>query len=258
MVTLADQTRCWLGGVEQTGLWVGGQRVWQGAPQPMTLSDYYGTGVGEIVSHWRFDEPVVSGTTVTRVPCHGGNGGLFDLTRTNSVVTTASRRGSYFSAHPAYANVADGVSVDALGVHVIATTYIDSQFARNFAGSASTRLVTKFNNNAFLLEVSGVGAPIYSAPVAQGVLFQKWALVEFRITPTGVHFWVNGAHSFAPATITAYPITGFGTSMASGRYAQFGSLGPVIGVVVDDADTIHPAIVLARQQLAAEYGIIMQ
>ena len=78
-IALRDQRRAFLNGVEQTSLFLNGQRIWQ-KPVPLPdISEIYGTGAGEVLVH----AATWSGTSI---PNAGGGGATYHATMTGAAI----------------------------------------------------------------------------------------------------------------------------------------------------------------------------
>lgn len=90
MIYLRDQRRAWLNGAPQSGLFIGGQKVWAAAAPDSPLAPFYGTGPGQIILHLDPMRAVMSGVQVATIPNSGGAGAAMDATAEGAI----TRRGA--------------------------------------------------------------------------------------------------------------------------------------------------------------------
>lgn len=238
-----------------------GQEVWRAGAAPETsLADFYGVGPGQIPGDWRIDDATVVNGEVTAVRNDGGAGALFNLgPRTNKPFPT--RSGIYMvtggGRQLALANTADLVGVHFLGVMDSSdtSTTISALLARdtgtieNYYEVRRGQFAIRGGNTTHtLITYANPGGP---------------ALYEMRWDGNEAHLIINGSivGSTPTAALSSWPAKWIGGGRVDRDAHGFdGRLGRCVSVVMDpdhSATNPEPAVLLARQTLAAQYGIAL-
>lgn len=242
-----------------TGRGVLNQMRGTSAPAPQ-LSDFYGIGPGQIPGDWRIDDPVLSGSDVTSVRNDGGAGALFALGR-RGTKPYPTREGLYMRTG-AGRQLQMANPADLVGTHFMAvldTTGVTGTKALLSQDGTSQSAYYETRNNLFVIrDPAGNLLATISYPTATGP-----ALFEMRWTGSLVHLILNGTivNSVTTAATASWPARNVGGGRDDRDDQGFnGLIGRCISVVIAPAKSAadpEQAVLVARQVLAAQYGITL-
>lgn len=253
MIRLREQAGAWLDGQPQSGLFIGGQKVWavaEGDDSP--LAPFYSA---DIPLHLDPLKAVMSDGMVASVPNGGGAGEAMSATTINAVQQIDGSFVFHGSA------LATPTPVD-LATHRLFMvikplhTFGNRQYLGRNAGSADGDQV------GFLWQPSNLrtlvqrwNGAISQQIVASGLTFgTDHTAIEVEMSGGRLRSWVNGAEN--PTANTEWPDllvnNFFGTANPTPRFPCAG--GDVIAVRQGATD----AIAAVRSQLAGKHGIAIE
>lgn len=232
------------------------------------LSDFYGIGPGQIPMDLRLDDPakmILSGALIQAVTNDGGAGAVFNANAAvgeEPSLPVSGPAGADFSQVTAGARrLTMANPADLQGVHFLCPFTVPTGSSVGFVASGPDGFtMPAFRSSSGNLSIRvGNNVEFPHITTAQDMFIgnEQWALLEIRIAAGRFQVWMNGAlrHNLACST-AAHPITVLGSgSTAANRWTS--RLGRLISIVAADATTAYPAVLLARQTLAARYGITL-
>ena len=231
------------------------------AYDPPQLSDYYGIGPGQIPVDWRMHDPAhmtLDGSgAVTAIENAGGAGAGFALS--SSAPVPRSDNGLLFSG-TSWLNIAS--NIDANGVHLLAAVRAVEESAGNNpiagGGAAMTFALAGTTNLSFSLRNSLVNPRTVTTTVSDQY---AWHLFEMRYFGGSLNVWCDGAliHTSALAD-TATLFDRLAWANIGGTRMFHGHLGWMTSIICEagrSAASPEPAVLLARQTLAAQYGVTL-
>ena len=265
---LRDQKKGWLGGVEQTAMWRGGQQMWEksAAAPPPEIEDFYGTDVGQVRIHLDPDNAVLgSSQQVTSVPNTGGGGATYNSTKAGSGNITVANHRFQLSASGQHLNMAN--SFDLKGHHIFFAVRIDTDLAGNVnmmganlstsAGDRTNIQMVRSSGAANLLRWTGTS--MQSGSYGMGEPYDNTlVLLEYAWTgATRTRFWHNGI----PHEDKATPWANFKLKLFGLGYntpGVKGELSDFVAMVADESQLSEDRAVLIRQALARKHGITLE
>lgn len=249
--------------------------IWRGegilnAKRAPSLAAYYGVGPGQIPIHHTPSEP--SGITldengkVTASINRGGAGAVFDLI---GVPETAPKIGAnaFDFDFEAGSNLEFATQPDVNGVHIVAAGYRDPSApvlaqARILSGPGITGWWTYLSGTvtSWLARVNFTTLGVnLNVSVGNGS-YVGWGIHELRVSEGQVTYIINGV------TVGSEPISSavatYISHLGALRVADYtpkyiGDFGSVICDSGHSAANPEPAVLLARQTLAAQYGVVL-
>lgn len=225
-----------------------------GAP---SLSDFYGTGPGQIAGDWRVDDPIYWPSTsfMQTARNDGGTGALIELTgpeSTRQITMTGQEGAKYAFSTSATIRTAtfSPNSPDAAGVHSLVVALfgtVDYTLSNPSYLGASSIVEGTTNTTGNVLSM-GLTFP-FDVPT------QTFHLVEVRYSSQGVTVYLDGINLGTQAKALSQLL------IADLKMSSSWGFGRVMSVVCDDvnhsATNLEPAVLLARQTLAAQYGVTL-
>lgn len=196
VLDLTAANRLFYGSAEAQQLYYGSALLWTKPAAPVVpISDYYGTGGGQVPMDHKYAEGTASGGNITAVPNLGGAGAVFDLT----TVGTAPISGQAVDIDPTDYFSIDS-QADLVGTRLFIVADIRSTAANQYFGGQNEANGSGGKTNILLL---AGGSPmnvtkntgttvaaqvILSPPVSTGI-----RLYEIEFTGGGnITVWVNG------------------------------------------------------------------
>lgn len=233
--------------------------------KPQPIADFYGIGPGQIPGDWRLDDPVLDtdGVTITAVRNDGGAGAAFamgqrpgqPLPRKSGIFADVSGSRQMLLANP----------VDLVNVHFMAV--VDPRGAPTANAPILARYGTQdsdyleFRQTHLMLrnQAGAIASVNYPAGAALGLYEWRWTQGQ----PGALYY--NGAlvgySTQGNLTATSWLVQTFaGGDIDVPSHGYTGPVGRCISVIVDPAHSatnLEPAVLAARQTLAAQYGIAL-
>ena len=220
------------------------------------LAQYYGTGPGQIPGDWRIDEPTLSGSSVMAVRNDGGAGAAFALSQSGA--NPVPIREGLFMRTNAGERLKIAATADMVGTHFMAPLQPTADRVAALlwqGGGAEAYYEARLGLFVLRNASGGVLAQISYTPIAAPVIY------EMRWDGTTVSLIINGVvvNSATTAPTASWPAKIIGTGTGSAR-AYAGLIGRCISVIIAPGYTAaapEPAVLVARQTLAAQYGITL-
>ena len=232
------------------------------ADLPKTLDAFYGTGAGQILIDWRVDEPVLSGAQVQSVRNDGGLGVAYNLVQRGTQPLPDASGLTMITGDGKQLQISDTSSVDLITAHVAIianphSTGVPSAILSQDAGTSFGYLELL---NTFI-RFRTPGGTILGTITYPDV--NALRLFEVRWDGATAELAINGAVIGSVATTAQgdWPMRFVGGGR-SDRPAH-GFVGPVGRTVMTKVQAGYsmaapePAVLAARQVLAAQYGITL-
>lgn len=232
------------------------------------LSDYYGIGPGQIPLHHAPSNPAnltVDGNNLIMASTNlGGAGAAFDLTS-----TATTRAPTYTDASFAMNNAIDksmsftsaaqhaGVhSVTAIKLGTISANYLaifshGNLWQRIYVRTDATPPRFAVMNNAKAIPIQGN---------INNIGDEDWCIAELRMDASGTAVLINGQIVTQNTTVVSdYQIAyvGYGGSQSQVTIGNVGDFASVICASGHSASNPEPAVLQARQTIAASYGVVL-
>lgn len=227
-----------------------------------TLADYYGTGGGQILIDWRVDEPVLSGSQVQSVRNDGGLGAGYNLVQRGTQPLPDASGLTMITGGGKQLQITGTASVDLITAHVsiIANTHAATAISAILAQDAgASQAYIEFVST--FVRFRARGGTILGTITYPDV--DALRLFEVRWDGATAHLAINGAviGSVATATQADWPMRFVG----GGRIDRpaHGFIGPVGRTVMTKVQAGYsmaapePAVLVARQVLAVQYGVTL-
>lgn len=258
---LKNAKRIWHGGQEVTRLWAGGAAWAKPNPAP-SLAAHYGTGAGQVLIDWRVDAPVLSGAQVQNVRNDGGLGAAYNLVQRGTQPLPDAAGLTMVTGGGKQLQITGTASVDLITTHVsiIANSHGSTAISSILAQDANTSLAYLEFVSTFV-RFRARGGTILGTISYPDV--DALRLFEVRWDGTTAHLAINGAviGSVATTSQADWPMRFVGGGRAD-RPAH-GFIGTVGRTVMTKAQAGYsmaapePAVLTARQVLAAQYGVAL-
>ena len=261
LLDLKNAKRIWHGGQEVTRLWAGGAAWVKPNPAP-SLTAHYGTGAGQVLIDWRVDAPVLSGAQVQSVRNDGGLGAAYNLVQRGTQPLPDASGLTMITGGGKQLQITDSASIDLITTHVSiivntrAATAISSLFAQDAnTGMAYLEFVSTFVR---FRARGGTILGTISYPDMDAL-----RLFEVRWNGATAHLAINGAiiGSVVTTTQTDWPMRFVGGGRIDRPAHGFiGSVGRTVMTKVQAGYSMaapEPAVLAARQELAAQYGVAL-
>lgn len=258
---LKNAKRIWHGGQEVTHLWAGGA-VWTKPNPAPSLTAHYGSGAGQILIDWRVDEPVLSGAQVQSVRNDGGLGAGYNLVQRGTQPLPDASGLTMITGGGKQLQITGTNSVDLITTHasIVANTNAATAISALLAQDASTNLSYLEFVSTFVRFRARGGSILgtISYPDVNAL-----RLFEVRWDGATAELAINGAviGSVATTAQANWPMRFVGGGRVD-RPAH-GFVGPVGRTVMTKVQAGYsmsapePAVLVARQVLAAQYGLTM-
>ena len=261
LLDLKNAKRIWHGGQEVTRLWAGGAAWAKPNPAP-SLAAHYGTGDGQILIDWRVDEPILSGSLVESVRNDGGLGAGYGLAKRGTAPLPEAAGLTMITGGGKQLQISDTGSIDLIGAHVaiIANPHSTAAPSAILSQDAGTNLGYLELLNTFI-RFRARGGTILGTITYPDV--NALRLFEVRWDGTTAHLAINGATvgSVATTAQTSWPVR----FIAGGRgdrplHCFSGPVGRMVMTRTAPGYSMaapEPAVLTARQVLAAQYGLTL-
>ena len=237
-------------------------QIWKKPTTTSTLSAYYGSGDGQILIDWRVDEPVLSGSQVQSVNNDGGLGTGYNLVQRGTQPLPDAAGLTMVTGGGKQLQITGTNTVDLINTHVsiIANTRAATSISAILAQDAGTSQAYLEFANTFV-RFRARGGTILGTISYPDV--DALRLFEVRWDGTTAHLAINGAviGSVATTSQANWPMRFVGGGRAD-RPAH-GFIGPVGRTVMTKVQAGYsmaapePAVLAARQVLAAQYGVAL-
>lgn len=242
--------------------------IWRGegilnarrGPTGPSLSDYYGTGPGQIPIHHTPSDPsgiTLDGGLVTASINRGGAGAVFDLSGVSATapgyMPGAFDFGGLVNKRLTLANAADLV-----GVHLIAAIKTGAVTAGSVAtdGSNLNKIYWSHGSSSSIRWRYLNGAVTASFTVSTDP--SAWHIGEVRIAGgSGWLYWDGVNLGEVVDSNAAFMIALIGSISGSASPELVGDFASVICDSGYSAAAPEPAVLLTRQTLAAQYGVAL-
>lgn len=227
--------------------------------RPPHLPDFYGIAPGQAPLDLRLDDPAVAGGYIQTVRNDGGAGAAFALSSTGTVIpyTAGSVTFTASTQHMTFASAIDMAGVHVvMPVRVISTEVAANRYPRVLSGNGTGLFLDIRAGRIGFTAPSG--HPLNGVSVNVGVPEGPWILWEIRYSGGLVVFYRDGVE-VGRASAASQP---FLVNRINGESSYWlrGSVGRAVSVITDPArspDNLEPAALVARQTLAAQYGIAL-
>lgn len=261
MIPLRDVRAAWAGGQRVGGMWAGGSKVWSApsspAPTEPVLSDFYGTGPGDVLWDIRLDAPVVDG------------GGAFvsatnDATSSAGVVSSGTTLPAVGDGYVTLSANTQGLAlsspVDLNGKHVLIPVYVrvatgSNQYPRPLWNSAGEEnILLNFGSpTRFIVDNKPTGHPFANKSVNTPLQTGRWMLLEARYARGRYSLWFDGSLIAEGAATGRSYIVNRIAGLFSGVQWLDGRVGRV--VIADVSSGSGEAVACARLTLMEQYDI---
>ncbi|WP_411838563.1 hypothetical protein [Paracoccus sp. ME4] len=248
-IALRNQRRAFLNGVEQTSLFINGQRIWQKPVVLPAISEIYGTGAGEVLIH----TATWSGTSI---PNAGGGGATYNATMTGATID-AEPEWLQFAATGRFFEMAS--IVEGIGKRFYMP--IDLSVSRNLIALMGYRLNQTDSQVSLIFNETGlrVGGKIANTNVSFNLsnamtVTQGLHLLELQLNLGAFEVFLDGVSvGTASHDFTTFPLKWFGAGVtkASDLNSFLGRMGRIVVQATDGTHSTNIAAV--RQYYRATY-----
>lgn len=245
------------------------------APVIPAVTDFYGTSLGQIPFDLRLDEPAkqtLNGNLITAVVNDGGAGEIYAATATSAlapVTSTGPGAADFGEARTQYLTPATSPNLG--GGHLLVPLFLPD-FATNkylFGAVGNNNLTTlslmrtTATTGYLRLRNGQTAATDYFSSPDFTVPLGRWMLLEVRLDRGRLTYWIDGTkiHDGTYATDRGWLANAIGYAGATTSNRWTGKIGRIVSVICDplySADNPEQAVRVARQMLAAQYGLPLQ
>lgn len=242
---LREQRRAVLNGVAQSGLFIGGQKVWA-APKANPLLAHYGTGLGQIPLHLDPRDAVVSGGKIVSIANKGGAGAHFNAVPGSTAIPRDANNNLTLvqGARLTLANTAD-----VQGVRFFSVINLTDVSINQYPFGNPLRSNFEAATKQFVIQYQQAGTWLTARISLSPQVTTGWHLYEVQADAAKVTVWIDGIK--AGETASPFTILPVNTIFATGAGTQgiTGQAGSVLSLITDG--THKDAINTIRAELSA-------
>jgi hypothetical protein len=266
VILLREQKRVWVAGTEHFSIYLGGQKIWSRPNYTtITISDMYGTGLGEIPIHF---DPVFATKNasgfVTAVPNLGGAGAAYNTNKTGTGDITVLPGGAFsVPSGSKYLNMAS--EIDLMGHRLFWVGKKNNTVAGNHkfigdnestADGQRAQIDWYQNNDGFRL-LRWNGTIMAQAPEMHTTALYagELNLIEIEVLPSTINMWINGKFE---GTYT-FPWNDFQIQRIFAGFGNpgfAGNAGDILFFKTNGSATMNSRAEAIRNELIGKWGIV--
>lgn len=231
-------------------------------PGPAVISDFYGTGLGQIPIDLRLDEATTNAAGVNAARNDGGAGAVFNASATAGREPTQGAGFITFNTGTQRLGLANEANLN--GVHMFTPLRFPAPPTTAYR---YPRIIYKGSLGIFLDLTSSTGRvgvraatghPLENVDMYLGDpwAFDQWILLEFRYAGGFLTVYKNGQQrDQKPVAMADYMMDTIGGSSVSNGY-YYGNIGRCVSMIGNPAGG-EASLPIIRSTLAAQYGIAL-